>query len=357
MPQGLQLSVVMATYNRAETIRTTLARLADQTLPHDAYELIVIDDGSPDDTEAVVAEFARTAPMALRYLRHANQGPGYTQNRGLREARAPTVLLMADDIWMAPGTLEAHVRFHANPPAPHAVALGQVQQSPTLEGSVFLRTWDPFRFSDLDGATRLPYYKFWACNVSAPRDLLLQVGGFREQRGPAGPAAHEDPELGYRLHQAGMALFYCPAALGHHHHVVSLEQALKRGYMQGLNFPTFRAQVGQPEIAVAYHWLDRTTLRDHFEACRGPRQEHLVPPDRALPKLLARYALRELAFNRLTMATVWKPLAALAERHPAVARRMHPAFYRGMVAYNFFKGARDGRSLVQPAPHAQPTPA
>lgn len=357
MPGDLLLSVVMATYNRAETIRTTLEHLADQSLDPSSYEVIVIDDGSPDQTRAVVEAFTGKVPFALRYLHHANQGPGYTQNRGLHAARAPLVLLMADDIWMSRETLAAHVAFHIAHPGPEVAVLGQVKQSSKLDQNVFLRTWDPFRFSDMAGATELPYYKFWACNVSASRDFVLRYGPFREPQGLAGPAAHEDPELGYRLSRAGMRLFYCSEALGFHHHVVTLEGACKRGYMQGLNFPAFRAQIGQPEIAVAYHWIDWSTLGDHLRACLGPRRQYLPPQDRALAKLLGRYALRGLAFNAVTMRLIWSRLAGWAERNPAVARRMRPAFYRGMIAYNFFKGCRDGRTLSGGTAQPQPTQA
>src|SRR5216684_4744505 len=104
-----KLSVVMATYNRAETLRETLRHLAEQELDPADYEVIVVDDGSPDDTRAVVEEWVPRAPFRLTYLHHENHGPGYTQNRGLEVAQAPLVLLMADDILMSPPALPAHL--------------------------------------------------------------------------------------------------------------------------------------------------------------------------------------------------------------------------------------------------------
>ena len=340
MQSNLSLSVVLATFNRAETLESTLAHLAEQSLDGSRYEVIVVDDGSPDATEGVVKSWMSRAPFALRYLKHANRGPGYTQNRGVREARAPIVLLMADDIWMAPGTLEAHLAAHDARSDPAVAILGRVCQSPALDGTTFLRTWDPFRFSDMDGAVELPYYKFWACNISVNREFVLAHGLFREPMGLAGAAAHEDPELGYRLSLAGLRIFYCKAALGHHHHVVTLEQACRRAFMQGRNFVPFRSQVNQPEIAVAYHWLHWSTIADHIKTRFSDRRRFLMSTDRGLLRLLLRYALRDLAFNAFTMRFVWKPLAAAAERSAAAARIMRPAFYRGMIAYNFFEGAR-----------------
>ena len=205
------LSVVLATYNRADTLQETLRHLAAQELDPASYEVIVIDDGSPDQTRAVVAEWIDKAPFRLTYLHHSNRGPGYTQNRGLDVARAPIVLLMADDIWMSPQALKQHLSMHAAHPEQEVAVLGQVRQSAALDQSVFLRTWDPFRFSDLTGLHELPYYKFWACNISIKREFVMRYGPFQEH---LGIAAHEDAELGYRLSRGGLRILYCPEALG-----------------------------------------------------------------------------------------------------------------------------------------------
>ena len=76
-----RLSVVMATFRRADIIETTIRHLLEQDLDPDDFEVIIVDDGSPDDTRAVVEAAAARTPFALTYLRHDNRGPGYTQNR------------------------------------------------------------------------------------------------------------------------------------------------------------------------------------------------------------------------------------------------------------------------------------
>ena len=112
MTSPLMLSVVLPTYARAEVLRTTLRHLADQTLRPEAYEVIVIDDGSPDHTEEVVRQAVSESPCRITSLKHENSGPGYTQNRGILQASAPLILLMADDIFLTRGALEAHVAAH-----------------------------------------------------------------------------------------------------------------------------------------------------------------------------------------------------------------------------------------------------
>lgn len=344
----LKLSVVMATYNRAETLRETLRCLAQQTLDASSYEVIIVDDGSPDHTRHVVAEWTGQAPFKISYLHHANHGPGYTQNRGIEVAQAPIILLMADDIFMAPETLCEHLKMHAAHPEATTAVLGRVEQAEILDGGVFLRTWDAFRFKGFAEQSELPYYRFWACNISAKREFVLRHGPFREQRGRAGPASHEDPELGYRLSLAGLRIFYNPAALGLHHHVVTFAQASKRRYMQGLNFGEFRALADAPEIPVAYHVLNWKTLPDHWRALFGPRRRFLQPHDRNPLTLLLRHLVRAAVFNDLAVHYFWEPCLNRAERSPALARLVNSEMYRGVLFHYFLKGCRDGDRQFNP---------
>ncbi len=352
MTEKLRLSVVMATFNRAETIRDTIRHLADQDLDPSSYEVIVVDDGSPDHTRQVVEEARSYVPFEMTYLHHSNHGPGYTQNRGIEIARAPVILLMADDIFMSRQTLSAHLDTHDRNPAQEVAVLGCVVQPPQTGDSVFMRTWNPFRFNDFEDQVELPYFRFWACNISVKREFVRAHGLFREQKGRAGPAAHEDPELGYRLHKAGLRIRYCPDALGYHHHIVTLEQACARAHHQGLNFGEFNGLVPEPEIPVVYHVLNASTLRDHLRTWFGPSRKYLGPSERNPLMLMARYALRDLVFNGFTVPLFWEVLAARAERDPFVARHMRAAFYRGIIAHYFFKGCREGNERFG-APFAQ----
>jgi glycosyltransferase involved in cell wall biosynthesis len=353
----LKLSVVMATYNRAGTIARTLAHLADQTLDPASYEVIVVDDGSADNTREVVAEWRAKAPFRMRYLYHPNRGPGYTQNRGLEAAQAPIVLLMADDIFMTRDALAAHLRVHETYPEPEVAVLGRVLQSPELTGSVFLRKWDAFRFSAFSGQKTVPYYRFWACNISAKHDFVMRHGPFREHRGRAGAAAHEDPQLGYQLHLAGLRILYSPDALGYHFHVVSLEGACRRRYMQGLNFDEFRQFAPAPEIPVAYHVLNRSTIADHVRALFGPRRIYLDSADRNVFQLFLKYSIWAILFNELTLGAVWEPLLNRAERNRFLAALASSWMYRGLLFVYFRRGVRDAAQRFGPIPsgsgHAQ----
>lgn len=338
-----ELSVVLSTYRRAETVPRTLRHLAHQDLDPSLYEVIVMDDGSPDETQAVVEAMLPTLPFRASYHRHDNQGPGYTQNRGIERALAPVVLLMADDIFMAPQALREHLEMHRRNPDKRVAVLGKVVQSPDLDQSVFLTKWDPFRFNEIEGQAELPAYRFWAMNISCKREFLVENGMYLEHRGRGGPSALEDLELGVRLKDRGLRLLYSHGALGYHHHVVSLDQAVRRWYERGLNYGEFRKHAPWPELTVWFHVLDRHTFREYAAVLRGPNS--FSGREKSLAWHLLRHAARVLSFNAATTRFFWRPLFDLGERNPAVARLLTPKMYRAYLYYQFLRGVSDARRI------------
>jgi glycosyltransferase involved in cell wall biosynthesis len=116
-----KVSVVVPTYNRAHLLRTCLESIARQTY-HD-FEIVVVDDGSADDTTEVVAAFA---PLA-RYFWQENQGIPGALNRGVREARGEYVSFVASDDALVAEALEAEVRV--------------LQENPSV-GLVYGQAWE-----------------------------------------------------------------------------------------------------------------------------------------------------------------------------------------------------------------------
>ena len=114
VPADFSVSVVIRTYNRASMLVEALDSALLQTLP--AREIVVIDDGSTDDTQQVVASYQSKHPE-IRYVRTAgNQGADRAARAGVEETRFPYVAFLdSDDLWLPHHLEEAATAFEANP--------------------------------------------------------------------------------------------------------------------------------------------------------------------------------------------------------------------------------------------------
>lgn len=108
------VSVIVPTYNRAHVLPRTLQSVLAQTYPY--FELLVIDDGSTDDTPRVMQPFLARDPR-VRYRMQPNGGVSAARNHGLREARGAYIAFLdSDDEWL-PRKLEKQIGLFEKLPA------------------------------------------------------------------------------------------------------------------------------------------------------------------------------------------------------------------------------------------------
>ncbi len=206
-----EISVVIPTYNRIETLRYVLPSLLAQDLPQDRYELLLCDSRSTDGTAELVAALREEHPM-LRHLPGAYTGRAMARNAGIAAARGEIVLFNDADILASEDLLRRHLEHHRERSG-IAVVGWEVQvrsyaeyleqrAHPELRGSLH----PPAR-------THLSWLYFLTGNASARREDLLRVGSFDESFTGYG---HEDLELGYRLQRAGVEILYEPRAVNYH---------------------------------------------------------------------------------------------------------------------------------------------
>jgi glycosyltransferase involved in cell wall biosynthesis len=186
------ISVVVPTYSRSDRLPSLIRALAAQTMDPDHFEVIVVDNGSDDDTPEVLASLTEDVPFALRTLRiEINRGPARARNLGWRSAAGPFIAFLDDDCHPAPAWLENG-----------CLALRSDCALGVLQGA----TMAPFElrpehFADhyvwriVDRPT--PYFD--ACNIFYRRQALEATGGFAEELGWWG----EDTAAGWRVVEAG----------------------------------------------------------------------------------------------------------------------------------------------------------
>jgi glycosyltransferase involved in cell wall biosynthesis len=230
-----ELSVVIPTYNRADTLRRTLTAYNIQSVKSGAFEVIVVDDGSDDDTSTVVLECQQRVSYVLRYLRQRNQGPGKARNMAFKVARSPLILITGDDIVPHEDLLLRHIAAHTEKPSPSHAVLGKVEWSTECEPNFLMHyvtelTSLQFGYHLIKNHASASYRFFYTSNISLKTETLLSSGGFHPD---FIHAAFEDMELGYRLEQTGLNIVYKPSAIGFHNHRLTLESFSERQFKAG----------------------------------------------------------------------------------------------------------------------------
>ena len=233
-PAFNSLSVVIPTYNREKVLAKALEAHLAQSSPELIQELLVVDDGSTDGTESMVAEFGRRSPFQIRYFRQSNRGPATARNLGIREATSNLILFTDSDIVPQHDLVRQHLEWHNRNPQIGAAVLGYVTWSPEIKATPFMRWYGEdgalFRYRSLRGRPgKVGCHFFYTCNLSLKTEFLRTGGQFDEDFKSAG---YEDLELGYRLNKRGMRLLYNPAAIGYHYRRFSFEEACQKGARQ-----------------------------------------------------------------------------------------------------------------------------
>jgi glycosyltransferase involved in cell wall biosynthesis len=227
-----KISVVVTTFNRANLLKKTLISLASQTLADDELEIIVIDDGSTDETRQVVDHLKSL--VQISYVYQPNSGLASAKNHGLFYCRAPIVLFLDDDDVADPVFLEQHLLAHKTYPDPNFAILGHTNLADNLQQDPLMKFVTSagghlFSFEKIPASTHLGYSYFWGGRTSCKRKYLLSHGVFN----PVFRFGYEDIELGFRLQRHGLHVVYWPMASNTMIRRMSLQRFLKRCFRQG----------------------------------------------------------------------------------------------------------------------------
>ena len=223
------VTVVIPTYNRAGVLKKALDGYRTQSTPELIGEIIVVDDGSTDETEGVVVEASGRSPFAIRYLRQSNKGPAAARNYGIREARFPIILFTDSDIVPERELVFQHVKWHKENPQGSVAILGYVTWPPDPRPTPFMKWYGEdgplFAYRKFRCQNELDFADFYTCNVSLKVEFLRACGQFDED---FKSAAYEDIELAYRLSKAGLRLLYNSRAIGYHHQFLLFSDACRK---------------------------------------------------------------------------------------------------------------------------------
>lgn len=237
------ISVVIPTYNRLDTLKHVLPTLLAQDLPHERFELLVCDSRSSDGTAEYLAVVSGEHPN-VRHLPGDYSGRAAARNAGIRAARGEIVLFNDSDILASPDLLRVHLERHRE--CREIAVVGWEVQVKDLED--YARKRDrPDERGHLHPASRkrLSWLYFLTGNASVRRSDLLAAGCFDEDFTGYG---HEDLELGYRLQKAGIDIVYEPRAVNYHCQDVGHDDQKEKMKLAGRS--TVRFYRKHPDFAV-----------------------------------------------------------------------------------------------------------
>jgi GT2 family glycosyltransferase len=260
-----RLSVVIATYSRASLLNECLRHLASQRF-QDGDEVIVVDNGSVDDTAGIVRTHQVTFPTTLHLLTELQPGKSHALARALAVAQGEVVAFLDDDVNVGVGWLDV-VR---DTMVDTSVALMGGRVEPRWDGRVPL--WmrhAPFRYRRLGAPLGLLDYPsdvvelgprtVLGANMAVRRDVFEAVGGFATHLGKLRGTllSGEDHELCLRVQRAGFKAIYVPRAVVHHW--VPLERAragyfLQWFYWSGITNAILEAQPTATPPAIVGDW-------------------------------------------------------------------------------------------------------
>jgi glycosyltransferase involved in cell wall biosynthesis len=189
------VTVVIPAYNAAGSIETTLISVMKQT--HRNLEIVVVDDGSTDDTAAIVARFA-AKDSRIRLLQQPNGGLAAARNSGIRAAKGEYIAnIDADDVWRGEN-IERQLNALENAPFDAKVVYGWsmgIDESNRLNGSFFMSTVEGCVYPVL-------VYKFFVSNASSSlihRTCFENLGAYGTRYVEEGAQGCEDWDLHLRF--------------------------------------------------------------------------------------------------------------------------------------------------------------
>lgn len=239
----LRASVCVPTYNGRDRVLQALDALQHQSVPPERYEVVVIVDGSTDDTAQALAQLQLDCPW--RWVRQENQGLAGARNAAARLAQHEVLIFIDDDELAAAGLVGAHLDAQER----HGDVLVQGFY-PAAAG--YLRTGASLLYDHILRESLLTLqepnspsqWAIWGGNISLRRDTFTRLGGFDQQtfREYGG----EDTDFGLRLAALGIPFVVEPRALAHHFQMVSYPGYRRKAFYEGRSLQLLARKHGVP---------------------------------------------------------------------------------------------------------------
>jgi len=301
----MRATIQLCTHNRAALLERVLDACFEQRVPSDAYEVVVVNDGSTDGTANVLTRASERATCAFTVITQANAGLAKGRNTGIARASGDRIIFIDDDVLPTPQFVAEHLRSHDAHPL--AIVRG---------GAINTESFDDlpppvWTLKDYSGNY------FWTTNVSVPLTTIRAIGGFNESFSEYG---WEDIDVGLRLRFGGVKAVFNKNALAYHYkprpRSGNVEKMVRQARAQ--------ARTAVHLARLHPHWRTRAATGDNF------------------PQRLLHGALRRIG----AAGRYRRILGDLDVDRPLSDRELHAA--RGLAAEAFFEELERARATPFP---------
>lgn len=215
--QPIEASIIIPTFNGASRIGNCLDALLEHTADQ-AVQILVVDDGSTDNTVAVVRQY----PTVL-LISQANAGPAAARNRGAMESGGKVLLFTDDDCVVAPGWLQSMLDSFKDAAVVGAKGVYRTCQKSLIARFVQIEYEDRYRL--MRGADSIDFIDTYS--AAFRRERFFETNGY-DTSFPV--ACAEDIELSYRMSNAGWKMKFAPEAIVYHTHPGTLRAYVAKKY-------------------------------------------------------------------------------------------------------------------------------
>ena len=248
----IRLSLVIATYNRAEQLMVTLGSVAMQSAQAETWECIVVDNNSSDNTRERIEAFAKEHnSLNIKYIFEQNQGLSHARNAGIKASRGDIVAFIDDDERIVAEFVTAYIELFDQHPDAMAAGGEIIAEYPTgrprwMSHYTERPIANPMSFGDrvkIFPAGRIP----GGGNMAMRRRLFDSIGMFNTTLGRTGKRllGGEESELFDRIAKHGYIVYYAPRAVMYH---IIPEEKLSRDYFVRLVTNTGISQRTRAEL-------------------------------------------------------------------------------------------------------------
>lgn len=249
-PHATSLSVLVPTYGRSELLPRVVGAWVD-LFEHAADELtcqlVVVNDGSPDDTGEVLEALTERFAPHLTTVQQPNRGRAAARNAAIEASRGELLLFADDDMLpLTPDLLDRHLDSQAEQPGAWVSHLQVPDECARTPFQAYWRRRLHGGSHRLAAGSDLGHTGFWFASLSLPRTLLGAARFDESFRG----YGWEEHELGYRLHLAGVRARFLRGAYLAHYDPVTLEGTFEKHVAMGRAAWTFSRLHPGPRVAL-----------------------------------------------------------------------------------------------------------